>query len=183
MRTCLITLLALFLCLRITSAAEKTADEHVAAIRQIGQILAEYTQKKQSTPYSENWKNDDPNDDSSPVTIICNLSKNKIPDKLAYPPFSCYLESAEEFEKYLSKALGRQIKLPRDDRNLTHKGELLPLFYLIQIEKDSFFVSTYLTEPRKETRKVSADLHKFEVGSVAVPEKKIEKATPPATSK
>jgi len=162
-----------------TGLAAKTPEEHVQAVRQIGQVLAEYTQKKGTTPFSEKWKEDDPNDDSSPVTILCHLSENKVPDQLAFPPFSCYVMPPKELEAYLAKALGRKIALPRDDRELKLNGKPAPLFYTIQIDDGKFFVATYLTEPHKDARKLGENWYKFEVGSVAVPEKKIEKATPP----
>jgi hypothetical protein len=163
-----------------TSVAAKTPEEHVKAVRQIGQILAEYTQNKGTTPFSENWKEDDPDDDSAPVTIRCHLSQNKIPDQLAYGPFSCYVMAPKELEDYLSKALGRKITLPRDDRDLKLNGKPAPLFYTIQIDDGKFFVATYLSEAHKDARKLGENWYKFEVGSVAVPEKKIERATPPA---
>jgi hypothetical protein len=162
-----------------TALAAKTSEEHIQDVRQIGQVLADYTQKKGTTPFSENWKNHDPKDDSSPVTILCHLSKNEIPDSLAYPPFSCYVMAPKELEQYLSKALGRKITLPRDDRDLKLNGKPAPLFYTIQIDDGKFFVATYLTEAHKDARKLGENWYKFEVGSVAVPEKKIEKATPP----
>jgi hypothetical protein len=162
-----------------TTFAAKTPEEHVQAVRQIGQVLAEYTQKKGTTPFSENWKSDDSNDDSSPVTILCHLSKNKIPDQLAYPPFSCYVMAPKELEEYLTKALGRKIALPRDDRELKLNGKPAPFFYTIQIDDGKFFVATYLSEAHKDARKLGENWYKFEVGSVAIPEKKIEKATPP----
>ena len=96
MKTYLAALISFALCAP-AAFADKTADEHVAAIRQIGQILAEYTKVKGTTPFSENWKDDDPDDGQSPVTIICNLSEKKIPDKLAYPPFSCYLMARRRY--------------------------------------------------------------------------------------
>jgi hypothetical protein len=182
MKTKLIAVLFSLLAVAVSSAG-KTADEHVAAVRQIGQLLAEYTQLKGATPYSENWKNDDPDDDSSPVTIIFNLSKNKIPDKLAYPPFSCHLMGHKDLEKYLAKGLGRKISLPLDDRDLEHGGRPLPLFYTIQINEGEFFVATYLTEAHKDARKLADNFYKFEVGSIAVPGKKIEKAVAPAAKK
>lgn len=162
-----------------TALAAKSPDEHVKAVRQIGQVLAEYTQKKGTTPFSENWKDDDPDDDSSPVTILCHLSDDKIPDQLAYPPFSCHVMAAKQLEEYLSKGLGRKVALPRDDRDLKLNGRPAPLFYTIQIDEGEFFVATYLTEPHKDARKLGEKWYKFEVGSVAVPEKKIEKATAP----
>lgn len=163
-----------------TAFAAKTAEEHVQAVRQIGQVLAEYTQKKGTTPFSENWKEDDPDDDGVPVTILCHLSKNKIPDRLAFPPFSCQVIPPKEIEDYLSKALGRKITLPRDDRDLKLNGKPAPFFYTIQIDDGKFFVATYLTEPHQDARKLGEGWYKFEVGSVAVPEKKIEKAMAPA---
>ncbi|RYD65209.1 MAG: hypothetical protein EOP83_07850 [Verrucomicrobiaceae bacterium] len=163
-----------------TALAAKTPEEHVQAVRQIGQVLAEYTQKKGTAPFSEKWKEDDPGDDSAPVTILCHLSKNKIPDQLAYPPFSCYLMAPKQLEEYLAKALGRKITLPRDDRDLKLNGKPAPLFNTIQIDDGKFFVATYLTEPHKDARKLGENWYKFEVGSVAVPGKKIEKAIPPA---
>ena len=162
-----------------TTAVAGTAEEKVQAVRQIGQVLAEYTQKKGATPYAENWKDDDPDDDSVPVTIICNLSEKKIPDRLAFPPFSCHVMAAKELEDYLSEGLGRKVVLPRDDRELEADGKPLPLFYTIQISEGEFFVATYLTEEHKDARKLGEKFYKFEVGSVAVPGKKIEKATVP----
>ena len=159
-----------------TASAQKSTDDHIQAIREIGSILAEYTETVGATPFKEEWDNDDPDDDSVPVTIICNLSKNKIPDDLAYPPFSCYLMPSKEFEKYLSKRLNRKIRLPRDDRDLTAFGKQAPLFYTIQIGNGNFFVSTYILEPHKDAREIGKYWHKFEVGSKAIPSKKIEKA-------
>ena len=182
MKTKLIAAICLLVTGSISSAA-KTADQHVAAVREIGQILAEYTQKKGATPYSENWKNDDPNDESSPVSIICNLSKEKIPDQLAFPPFSCYVMPHNDLEEYLSKGLGRKIVLPLDDRKLKNGGRPLPLFYIVQINEGDFYVATYLTEAHKDARKLGDNFYKFEVGSVAVPAKKIEKAVAPAAEK
>ena len=182
MKTYLAALISFALCAP-AAFADKTADEHVAAIRQIGQILAEYTKVKGTTPFSENWKDDDPDDGQSPVTIICNLSEKKIPDKLAYPPFSCYLMAHKQLEEYLSKGLGRKIQLPLDDRDLKHDGRPLPLFYTIQIGEGDFFVATYLTTEHKDARKLAANFYKFEVGYVAVPAKKIEKAIAPTNKK
>lgn len=182
MKTHLIAALFTLLSVAVSPAA-KTADERIATVRQIGQLLAEYTQKKGATPYAESWKEDDPKDDKVPVTIICNLSEKKIPDKLAYPPFSCYVMEPKDLEKYLSEGLGRKITLPRDDRALEHNGKPLPLFYIIQIGNGNFFVATYLTEAHKDARKLRDDFYKFEVGSVAVPEKKIEKAVAPGGKK
>lgn len=160
-------------------AVAGTTEEKVQAVRLIGQVLAEYTEKKGATPYAENWKDDDPDDDSVPVTIICNLSEKEIPDRLAFPPFSCHVMEAKELEAYLSKGLGRKVVLPKDDRELNAGGRPLPLFYTIQIGEGEFFVATYLTEEHKDARKLGEKFYKFEVGSVAVPEKKIEKATVP----
>jgi hypothetical protein len=178
MKIQLITTILLLVATAVSSGA-KTAEEHVQAVREIGSILAEYTQKKDATPYAENWKEDDPDDDQVPVTIICNLSEKEIPDQLAYPPFSCHVMAPAEVEKYLSKALGRKITLPRDDRDLDKGGRPMPLFYTIQIKEGEFFVATYLTEAHEKARKLGNNWYKFEVGSVAVPEKKIEKATAP----
>ena len=158
--------------------AAKSADEHVQSVRQIGSLLAEYTQKKKSTPFSENWKQVE--EGKAAVPIICNLSENKIPNKLAFPPHSCTLFSADQIESYLSDALGRKIKLPLDDRDLNQRGKVVPVFYTILITKDKFFVSTYLTEPHDEARKLGNNWYKFEVGSIAYPEKKIEKAILPS---
>jgi hypothetical protein len=161
-------------------ALSKSTEEHIQAIRQIGGILAEYTKAKKATPFAENWKKDDPDDGMAPVTLICNLSDKKIPDRLAFPPFSCHVMPAEELDAYLSKALGRKIVLPRDDRDLKWKGKQMPLFYTVQIREDEFFVATYLTEEHKDARKLSDGWYKFEVGSIAIPAKKITKAVPPA---
>ena len=163
-----------------TASAKKSTDDHFQSIRAIGGVLAEYTDKVGVTPFKEDWDNDDPDDNWVPVTIISNLSKNKIPDDLAYPPFSCYLMPPKELEEYLSEGLNRKIKLPRDDRDLEAFGKPVPLFYTIQIGNGNFFVSTYILEPHEDAREIGKHWHKFEVGSKAIPSKKIEKAVPQA---
>lgn len=155
--------------------AAKSIEAQIQDIREIGSVLAEYTAKKKTTPFSENWKKVEKG--YSAVPIICNLSVVKdIPDKLAYPPYSCAIFTVEHLEDYLSKGLGRKVRLPLDDRNLKQRGKEVPVFYTILITKDHFFVSTYFTEPRDNLRKMGKHWYKFQVGLVAVPEKMIEKA-------
>ena len=165
------------------SSAAQTTDDHVAGVRQIGALLAEYTRATGGTPFIERWEEDDPDDDTVPVTIICNLSENEIPDELAFPPFSCFLMEVAELEAYLSAGIGREIRLPLDDRELVHRGRPMPWFYTVQIGEGNFFVATYLAEAHEDARRLGEGFYKFEVGSVAVPERKIEKALAPGEPK
>ena len=146
-------------------------ETHIEAVKAIGTLFEEYHREYGTYPYSENWENTE--DGFAPVSIVCNLSVNEIPKKLAYPPYSCALFSPRDVEKYLSKALKRKVVLPKDNRPLKHNNRDIPFFYVILIKENEYYVSCYLNFSHDGTRQLGKYWHKFEVGSVAVPEKKI----------
>ena len=153
----------------------KSDQDRVNDIHQIASIIEEYKKIKGHYPFAENWQNVP--DNMVAVPILVHISSYELPEEFRYPParMSATVITTEEFEEYLSKGLTRPIKLPRDDRPIKSSQGNWPYFYQFQYDGHNYFLSCYLTSALPFSRKLGDKLYKYEVGSIAIPQRMTRK--------
>lgn len=110
---------------------------------------------------------------NSDLPIAVHFSKRRLPKAYRNPPpnRSGVVWDAGAFADYLSHHLSSAVELPKDDRRV----EDLPYFYVYSFDGSNYFVAAVLDQATQETRNVADLYEKYEVGSKAVPERKIER--------
>lgn len=171
-----ISKIIIFSLLVVTSAyAEnlKTSKEHIDSVHMIAEVIERFKEKTGNYPFRENWSNVE--EGYVAVPISANLTTRELPEEFKYPPRgrSGLVISAKELEEYLSNGLKEKVVLPKDDRKIrTSKGNW-PFFFQYLYDGENYFVSCFLQEEMPNTRKLGNNWYKYEVGSVAMPSKKI----------
>ena len=149
--------------------SRKTDEDRIRDVHQIASLIEEYGAKKGRHPFAERW--DTVDQGYVPVPISVHLSSRALPEEFQYPPrgVSGVVIAREELEEYLSRGLGRKIRLPCDDRPIRIGGANWPHFYQCLFDGKDYFVSCHLEKRSPFARELGRGLHKYEVGSVEIP--------------
>jgi hypothetical protein len=151
----------------IDSQNEPTTDaDRVADVHAIASLVEEFKQKTGHYPYEEAFLNPEPG--FVPVSAAVIVTSQDLPEQYRYPPpgVSGAVYPCDEFIAYLSEALKRKVTLPSD-------SEPPPRFYQYQFDGQNYYVSATLSQPTAHTRQLAPNWHKYQVGSTAIPEKKV----------
>jgi hypothetical protein len=167
-------LIVLFPALGI-SQENKSDLDIVNDIHYIASLIEEHKSNYGHYPFAENWINVEK--DMVAVPVLINISKYELPENLNYPPpgMSGVVLTTEYFESYLNKSLNRPIIIPRDDRVVKGPNGIVPHFYQFLFDGSNYFISGYLTTDFPNSRKLGYGLYKYEVASIAIPDRKIQK--------
>ena len=146
----------------------KTDAQRIADVHAIARLVEEFKQKTGHYPYEEAFLNPEPGFAAVPTSV--NISSQPLPEQYRYPPpgRSGVVYSREEFLAYFEKELGKVVTLPSDSAPP-------PRLYQYQFDGRNYFVSAVLLEATPDTRQLAPEWHKYEVGSVAVPERRIRR--------
>jgi hypothetical protein len=151
----------------------KTTAEHIKSIHDIAIIIEKYKSVTGQYPFREKWE--DVPEGYVAVPISAKLTQYELPEQLKYPPpgISGHVIGSDQLESYLSVGIKEPIILPKDDREIIRDGKVWPYFYQFLYDGQNYFVSCYLDEHHPHARKVDENWYKYEVGSVAIPDRKI----------
>lgn len=150
---------------------EKTDQERICDIIKIAGYVEEYKRKAGFYPYEEAYLK--PEEGFAPVPGSVVIYTGELPERYRWPPAgrSGKVFTLENFEKNLSAKLG-DLKLPVDGRVVNESS--FPTFYQYLFNGEAYYVSAILTKERDDTRTLAPGFYKYEVSSVAVPERKIQ---------
>jgi len=153
----------------------KSNQERISDIHTIASIVEEYKDITGRYPFAENW--DNVKEGYSAVPIMAHLSEHGLPERFRWPPpgWSGRVINVDMFEDYLSKQLGKKIKIPADDRPIKIISGIKPNFYQFLYDGKNYFISCEVSEELPFTRKLGPEVYKYEVGSVSIESKKIRR--------
>ncbi len=153
--------------LQAAADAKRINDVH-----RIAGLVESYRQRRGHYPYADQFGNVPPGYVAVPISV--NITDRKLPERYRYPPrgVSGLVLPSAEFEAELRSVLGRDIAVPydppRDDPNA-------PNFYQYFMDGRAYYVSANLYRPTANTRPLAQDFHKYQVGSAAVPSRRIRR--------
>ena len=146
------------------AAAAKTDADRIADVHALAAMAEAFKEACGHYPLADRYVN---------VAIAAHLSSHPLPEHYQFPPpgRSGVVLRPGEFEDYMRTTLGPGIEVPRDDRPV----HIIPHYYIYLFDGTNYFVSAVLERPTEHTRNVADWYLKYEVGSKAVPERKIRR--------
>lgn len=150
----------------------KTDAQRVCDVLEIAETVERFKKTTGHYPYQEALL--EPEEDYVAVPATVNIYRGELPERYRHPPpdLSGYVYTLEDFENYLSDALGKKIHIPVDGRPIDERS--FPTFYQFKFDGAAYYVAAILEAERPDTRMLAPGHHKYQVSSVSVPEKKIK---------
>ena len=144
----------------------QTDSDRIADINHVASIMEEYKGLYGKYPLYESWENG-----RYQPTVYIRITDHALSDDERFMPgVTCTSLTKAFFEDYLSKHLHRTIKLPVDERPLNVSEG-----YQFVFDGKDYFISCTLEKATDRTRRLAHGVHKYQLSSTSIPDRKIFK--------
>lgn len=152
---------------RAAADAKRVDDVH-----RIAALVESYKARRGHYPYADRFENVPAGYVAVPIAV--NITDRELPEHYRYPPpgVSGLVLPSAEFEAELKSVLGRDIVIPYDPGRPAGDA---PAFYQYFMDGRAYYVSANLYSPTAETRAIGPHYHKYQVGSVAAPARRVRR--------